>query len=96
MPRLLDERFLTVHPRTALWWAEREQCRQCKHHSYVPHVGLGTSKRDGGGGTGCGERCALAPSNGKTLSPGSSCIQAREERCGPEARLFEPRKAEPE
>ena len=30
--RTLDERFLRPHPRTVLWWAQRETCRTCAHY----------------------------------------------------------------
>ena len=33
MATLLSETFLTVHPATALWFAQREQCQRCAHVS---------------------------------------------------------------
>lgn len=33
MPRRLDETFLRVHPRTALWWEQRKLCRSCSNYT---------------------------------------------------------------
>lgn len=78
---LIDTRFLTVHPRTALWWEQREQCRLCKNKIDVP-----SKPKDGNGGTGHGMRCLKA-----RFPHDASCISSREPGtpCGPDAKLFE-------
>jgi len=82
----IDTRFLSVHPRTALWWQQREQCRSCKHHSYAPDFMC----KKGGTRVG-GEKCAVI---GSAQGP-TTCISARDEgfACGPDANLFEPKEA---
>jgi hypothetical protein len=47
MSRIIDERFLAVHPRTALWWEQRKLCRSC--FNYTDH------------GAGRGESCEAVP-----------------------------------
>lgn len=76
---IIDTRFLTVHPRTVLWWEQREKCRRCKHYDHV----VGNSRIGGQ------EACTATPAR-VVNSFGLSCISAREpgERCGPEAKLF--------
>jgi hypothetical protein len=80
MARNLDERFLTIHPRTALWMAQREKCLSCANLRFEkPSM-----------------NCAATPSalKGKALknSPLASCIDAREPgaACGPDSKLFSP------
>lgn len=77
MTRILDERFLTVHPRTALWWEQRETCKKCVHFRKRADGALSCTAIGGGGGTGL---------NGGD----AACISARDEgqRCGPDAKLF--------
>lgn len=91
MNRIIDETFLTVHPRTALWWQEREQCAICKHsHSEgdLTH-GRRTSKTPV---TDPGMRCSgtIVQTHGRGRRIDAFCIDAREEgqRCGPNATLF--------
>lgn len=74
----IDERFLSVHPRTALWWKQREKCAQCVHYDVLP----GTPKT--GGGTVCRSMAAGGPNKL------NSAITARDEGhvCGPAAALF--------
>jgi hypothetical protein len=74
----LDERFLTVHPRTRQWWQQREQCLRCAHCVREPQ-----GCRDK---TNLGMRCGLA-SRGLHSD---ACISARDEgaACGPDAKLF--------
>jgi len=75
----VDERFLSVHPRTLLWWQQREQCRKCKHHWFKPE-----KPGSGHSGSGGGEYCeATRYSHDKT------CVSARDTDCGSEAALFE-------
>jgi len=76
----IDTRFLTIHPRTALWFKEREQCRACLHHSLIPPDGEHR---------GHGERCA----KGSRRWNDWTCIGMRDEgsRCGPDAKLFTPK-----
>jgi hypothetical protein len=86
-PRLIDPRFLSVHPRTLLWWKEREQCSACAHLDSKPIP----NER----GTGMVMHCkATAPrvrDNGRVDY--SACISARDPgaACGPAAALFVPR-----
>lgn len=81
MARTLDETFLTIHPRTALWWQQREQCLKCKHLEVVKARG-----RISGGQWSCRGVGGGGGDNGST-----ACINAREEGmpCGPDANLFE-------
>lgn len=81
---LVDERFLTVHPRTALWWEQRETCRQCAHY-----VAVASKHPRGTRSTGGQESCRARAC--PTHQP--SCMESREEgpnHCGPEARWFVP------
>lgn len=84
-------RFLTVHPATARWWAQRDKCRACAHHlepertRHAPHRG---------------ELCGSSPdaAGNRRFEP---CIDARalaDERddkraglCGPDAVMWEPK-----
>lgn len=91
-PQIIDQTFLTVHPVTAQWWKQREQCRQCKHHFEPPARG-----RDG---SPMGEHCLAAPVVDRRRQI-EECIdtrgtaQEREDKkagaCGPGAALFEPK-----
>lgn len=76
---MLDTRFLQVHPRTRLWWAQRETCRTCVHYR---------QERSGERQSGSTllEHCA-AGLRGKHLT---ACIEMRDEgqRCGTEALLY--------
>lgn len=85
---IIDQTFLKPHWRTVLWWAEREQCRRCKHMSIRP-----TRPRNGGRSAGSevggGWVCAMVP--GGPGGAGTSCIDARERGCGPDATRFEAR-----
>lgn len=76
----LDTTFLRLHPRTALWWEQREQCRVCSQHAKV----------------GRSEDVCLLPGNnikGKGRTPGVPCITSRDEGspCGPGAARFTPK-----
>jgi hypothetical protein len=85
----LDTRFLRVHPATARWWAQRDQCRTCRHHD-EPKSTRHAQQR--------GELCLNSPdvTGAKRYEP---CIDARalaEERddqraglCGPDAVMWE-------
>ena len=76
---MLDTRFLRVHPRTRLWWAQRETCRTCAH--YRREV---SPARDGPGSV---EHCAAGRGPaGQT----AACIEMRDDgqACGTEAALF--------
>lgn len=74
----LDERFLRPHPRTLLWWAQRERCRTCGHYR------LESSAAAQGAGT--LEHC-MAGRRGIYAAP---CIDMRDEgrQCGPDAALY--------
>lgn len=77
---MLDTRFLRVHPRTRLWWAQRETCRTCAHY-----------RQERSGERSCGmsmmDHCAAGRDGSGRLS---ACIDMRDEReaCGTEAALF--------
>ena len=86
---MLDTRFLTVHPATALWWKQREQCESCKH--------LRLKRGEGNEGV---MRCAVARHpdpqvrlmlSARTADLRPYCIDARGEKgsCGPDAALWE-------
>ena len=80
MAMMLDTRFLRVHPRTLLWWAQRETCRTCAHY-----------RQERGGERSSGmsmmDHCAAGRCASGRLS---ACIDMRDEgqACGPEAYLF--------
>jgi len=90
----LDTRFLTVHPVTAKWWQQREQCKQCKHYILED-----ATKRRGEYAARCDASRLPVPGQGNRAT--EYCIDARapaEERqdgkpglCGPDAVLFEPK-----
>jgi hypothetical protein len=77
MATLLSE-FLRVHPATALWWQQREQCERCQH----------CTLREGYEGEGV-MRCKMLRQGG--AGGAGYCIDARDEEgpCGPNARLFQ-------
>jgi hypothetical protein len=79
----LDERFLTVHPRTVLWWKQRKQCAKCRHQLAQPSTRTTKGHLAGGGLT-----CLATPINDAVTT---SCITARDEGrpCGTKAALFE-------
>lgn len=94
----MDTTFLTVHPRTALWWEQREQCAKCTGCTRAAAGGQrctfskmpGTSpiavsrrRRDERGVEMLGARLAV--------DVGIYCIDAREPGmpCGPDAKMFE-------
>lgn len=87
MPRIIDETYLSVHPRTALWWQQREKCELCANHRKVIGRARGETmlkcNASGGGGT--------SP-DGKHNGTDASCLRARDEgrRCGPDALMFKP------
>ncbi len=94
MTRILDERFLSPHPRTVLWQAERLQCASCTSSHEDGDVTQGRRKP---GGISGGMRCSASPRRiGGGVHVGRSihvyCIDAREpgSACGPEGRLFKP------
>jgi hypothetical protein len=81
----LDTRFLTVHPRTALWWKQREKCAKCAAVQIQP-----VNKAGYGGGWLCGSLPLGGLGNTKKLS---GCMSARDkgQPCGPRAALFVPK-----
>lgn len=80
---IIDQTFLKPHWRTVQWWREREQCAQCKHMAVRP-----TRSRTKGVGSdlGGGWVCAAVMRGPGT---GTTCIDARDRDCGPDAKLFE-------
>jgi hypothetical protein len=76
----LRSEFLSVHPATALWWEQREQCQRCAHvdkrlegHKELTEVLRCTRTR--------------TPAGRKEWA---YCIDARATgECGPEATLFQ-------
>jgi hypothetical protein len=84
--RILDERFLSVHPRTALWWTQRGTCQRCAHCVTVP-MRKSVATREGGVNIGGGMNCAAVDYGG--FHRRAACIDARDRgECGPEAKLF--------
>jgi hypothetical protein len=87
----IDTRFLTIHPATVVWWAQRPQCESCQH--------MRLKRGDGNEGV---MRCAVArhPNENVRMMLAARvsadtrpyCIDARGETgsCGPEARRWEP------
>ena len=75
----IDRRFLTVHPRTTLWWAQRVACDSCAHMRR--HVGNCRATEN------TLIMCAATPAGRYTGF--ASCIDAREpgRPCGPDATL---------
>ena len=81
MATLLSEQFLRVHPATALWFTQREQCLRCAH---VERRLEGTDK----------ERSEVLRCQVVRTPAGrrgwAYCIDARSTgECGPEAKLFQ-------
>lgn len=83
----LDTQFLTVHPRTALWWEQRKQCESCEHCVRIP-----TKPTAGGRISTYPYRCGATPAGGPTGL--AYCIEARDEggNCGPNANLYQTKK----
>lgn len=81
-PRTL---FLNPHPATLVWWERRVQCRQCHWHRF------GESKYKG-------EYCDAPGVELSGMTVYLPCVMVREEpsQCGPQARLFSPKKEPPE
>ena len=82
--RILDERFLTVHPATALWWRQRKLCERCKHLEQVTDAS----------GKGILMQCGKASTwSAFGRQDHRACVQARSEHgcCGAEAKLYEAR-----
>lgn len=82
----INDRFLSVHPATLLWWEQREQCRTCSHMIYNPLSMPVKEMR-------CyAAPCKLAPSPPRGRHVQAYCIDARLPGgcCGPEATLYEP------
>lgn len=89
MNRLLDTRFLIVHPDTRAWWKQRSTCRACAHYQTTESVSGGRAER-------C-KKAVPAQATGYGLGRAERgynipCIDARlpGEPCGPDANLFEP------
>jgi hypothetical protein len=79
-----DPRFTTLHPRTALWWVQREQCRQCDR------MLVREDRRKRGD---MGMDCAARPEAWWDGNKDRSCITMRDvdSPCGPGAALFKPK-----
>lgn len=89
--KIIDERFLSVHPATLAWWDQREQCERCAHM----HLSAGAHNE-------AVARCWVAPRTQYGLSVERMhsargivhvyCIDARspDGACGPDAKLFAP------
>lgn len=80
----LDPRFLTVHPATALWWEQRQQCERCRHVEIdVPQMRCRKINHPIGTGKGGAGRVIKM-----------YCIDARlpGQPCGPDAALFKEKK----
>jgi hypothetical protein len=87
----------TTHPLTALWWQQRDKCRQC-----LFHTPMGTVKNNSRGSL--GERCSAVTVEDmravwldlygrRAVGPPDAlafCIDARSAGapCGPQAMLF--------
>ena len=80
MATLLSDRFLTIHPATALWFTQREQCQRCAHVS---------RRLEGHKEQSEVLRCQVVRTPlGRRES--AYCIDARSTgECGPEAKLFQ-------
>lgn len=78
----LRTEFLTLHPSTALWFKQREQCEQCVH----------VSRPKGGD-----PRVPYTMMHCTAVAHGTNdatCLSARGKgagRCGPEGKFFEAR-----
>lgn len=78
-PKATDPRFLSLHPRTALWFEQREQCWLCAHLEW-----------SGPGGS-SSMSCGVVPKSdehGRVTD--RTCISARDVggACGPGATVF--------
>lgn len=89
MARVLDETFLAPHPRTVLWWVQREQCRRCERFREV-HIAA-THRSAEHTVMHCEVGAPIVRRNGRTDY--SACIDMRDENsaCGPAALLFQPK-----
>ena len=78
---ITDKRFLRVHPRTLLWWREREQCRRCVHYRERAAAGVRNQRRTPL------QSCMAQP---KARRYPWACIEMRDEGspCGPLGLLF--------
>lgn len=78
-----DTRFLSVHPRTLLWWQEREQCKRCAHYREKT-VSYGRYRPS------LLQICVAEP---RRRAYPWACVEMREEGapCGPNGVLFRPR-----
>lgn len=76
-----DDRFLSVHPATVRWWAQRDQCARCAH-KYLYDPGDPYLRA---------ERCAAGRAHSK-LDVGAYPIDMRlpSGKCGPAATMFVP------
>lgn len=89
--RVIDTRFMTIHPRTLEWWGQREKCMQCANLFDRPMVWangeLGNQSTTGGG--------MVCTAVAIVSRRDTACISAREPAgpCGPDAKLFKPRQA---
>jgi hypothetical protein len=75
--------LLELHPATALWWAQREQCRACAH--YTRNKAHADQRHEGY----TGERCTARRAD-QGLREFLYCIDARLPGafCGPDAAMF--------
>lgn len=80
--------FTKPHPRTVLWFKERETCKQCRNCVVNP-ITEGSAGRNKGGGW----HCIKTRNNKSGPNPHQACIAAREPGmpCGPDAKLFQPK-----
>jgi len=74
MTRNIDQRFLSVHPRTALWWEQRAQCEACAH----------MQRR------GSAMNCFAVGGDGNDGDSSCITARDKGGRCGPDALLFQP------
>lgn len=73
----IDNRFQVLHPRTVLWFEQREKCAQCVYCK------KGETEM----------RCTQAASKNVGRAQFNYCIDMREpdSLCGPDAHFFHPR-----
>lgn len=84
-----------VHPRTLLWWEQREQCVRCLRSHQDGDATNGCARTHFGDAAGlrCSEvRRHIGGGNAAGRNIDVYCIDARSEGalCGPDARLFKP------
>lgn len=79
---ITDTRFLTLHPRTALWWKQRKKCERCAHMERREGTAREASMTM--------MKCLVV----KARNGDAACIGARDDgaECGPKARLFKAKK----